>query len=73
MSEFDTVDAEYYFIQLLFCKNKDLLRKDYRDLYDATFKYYEKIYTEGREAHVDLRDINIKFIKKIRCQAPQKG
>lgn len=66
MSEMNTTDAEYYFIQLLFCKNRDLLRKDYRDIYDAMFIHYEKIYNEGQEANVDLQDINDKFMEKFR-------
>ncbi len=60
-----TTDAEYYFIQLLFCKNRDLFRKDYRELYDAMFIRYEKIYYEGRKARIDLQDINDKFIRKL--------
>lgn len=60
------LDAEYYFIQFLFCTNRDLLRKDSRDIYDAMFIHYEGICNEGIEAKVDIRDINEKFIQKFR-------
>ena len=62
----ETIDAEYYFIQLLFCMNRELLRKDYREIYDAMFTQYDKIYTEGRLAGVDLKDINDKFLAKFK-------
>jgi len=58
-------DAEYYFIQFLFCTNRDLLCKDYRDIYDVMFIRYEKIYNEGIEARLDLADINKKFVNKM--------
>jgi len=63
MSIFNTTDAEYYFIQLLFCKNRDLLRKDYRGIYDVMFQRYEKIYKEGKEKDIDIQLINEKFLK----------
>jgi hypothetical protein len=59
-------DAEFYFIQLLFTKNPDLLRREYRDLYDAMFTRYEKSYLIGKKMKVDLMDINIKFMKSLR-------
>ena len=59
-------DAEYYFIQFLFCKSPDLLRKDYRDIYDAMFKHYEKIYQEGRNSGIDLLTINNTFMAKFK-------
>ena len=58
-------DAEYYFIQFLFCQNRDLLRRDSRELYDAMFMRYEKVYEQGREAKVDLFDINKKFVNEL--------
>ena len=61
----EITDAEYYFIQLLFCSNRDLLRKDSRGIYDAMFIRYEKIYNEGQAAHIDLEDINKHFINKL--------
>lgn len=61
----NTTDAEYYFIQFLFCSNRDLLRKDSREIYDAMFTRYEKIYNLGQAAHIDLGDINKHFINKI--------
>ena len=61
-----TIDAEYYFIQLLFCTNRELLRKDYRGIYDVMFERYDKIYTEGRLVNVDLQDINDKFMAKFK-------
>ncbi len=65
-------DAEYYFIQFLFCTNRDLLRKDTRELYDAMFIRYKKIYDEGIKARVDIEDINKHFINKI-CQRKRKN
>ena len=59
-------DAEYYFIQFLFCKNRNLLRRINREIYDAMFTYYEKIYNEGQRAKVDIFDINEKFMRKFR-------
>lgn len=56
-----TRDAEYYFIQFCFCRNRDLLRADARMLYDAMFIRYLAIYTEGVNARVDVIDINKKF------------
>ena len=58
-------DAEYYFIQLLFCKNRDLLRHDSRELYDTLFLRYEKIYQEGIKQHIDISLINSKFITTL--------
>ena len=58
----ETVDAEYYFIQLLFCAGRDLMRKENRELYDVMFKRYETIYKQGKYAQVDLSDINKKFL-----------
>ena len=58
-------DAEYYFIQLLFCKNRDLLRQESRELYDALFLRYEKIYQEGIKQHIDISLINSKFIATL--------
>ncbi len=64
--KFETNDAEYYFIQLLFCKNRDLLRKDYRDIYDAMFTHYEKDYNAGIKANVDIQDINDRFMMRFK-------
>lgn len=57
-----TTDAEYYFIQLMFCKNPDLLRKDYREIYDVMFARYEQIYKDGIKNNIDVRDVNEKFM-----------
>lgn len=55
-------DAEYYFIQFLFCKNWELLTKKNRRLYDVMFDKYAEIYADGKEKHIDLMDINKKFL-----------
>jgi len=54
-------DAEYYFIQFLFCKNRDLLRKDNREFYDALFTRYLKVYNEGIKKHISIGDIDDVF------------
>ncbi len=58
-------DTEYYFIQFLFCKNRDLLRKDNRELYDALFERYEKVYNHGKKNNVDVQCINDVFIDRV--------
>ena len=55
-------NSERYFIQFLFCKNWELLKKENRKLYDAMFLRYKKIYNEGKERRVDLMEINKKFL-----------
>jgi len=54
--------AETYFIQLIFCKNPDLLRKDNRDIYDAMFARYKPIYDVNRESNIDITKINKHFL-----------
>jgi hypothetical protein len=58
-------DAEYYFIQLLFCRNRDLLRKENRELYDVMFDRYEKIYEDGKSQRMDIQIINDKFLNSL--------
>ena len=58
----ETIDSEFYFIQLLFCTGRDLLRKENRELYDVMFERYDIVYRQGRVASVDLKDINDKFL-----------
>ena len=55
-------NAEYYFIQFLFCKNWELLKKENRKLYDVMFSRYEEIYNNGKRNHIDLMEINKKFL-----------
>ena len=40
LTEDKTKTYEDYFIQFLFCKNRELLRKENRELYDALFNRY---------------------------------
>jgi len=58
----ETADAEFYFIQLLFCDSRELLRKENRKLYDVMLERYETIYKQGRFSQIDLGDINKKFL-----------
>jgi hypothetical protein len=58
-------EMELYFIQFLFCKNRDLLLAEFRPLYDELFKKYTAIYEDGRKNHMDLMDINKKFINTL--------
>jgi hypothetical protein len=58
----DNDDAEYYFIQFIFCKNIDLLRQENRNIYDLMLNKYIEIYLDGREKHIDLMDINKKYL-----------
>lgn len=55
-------EAEYYFIQFLYCKNNELLKKEYRPLYDAMFEKYEKLYKLAREKHQDISVVNQAFM-----------
>ena len=58
-------EAEFYFIQFVFMKNRDLLRKKYRQLYDALFDRYLKVYKRGRKYKVSLFDIEKKFLNEL--------
>ncbi len=58
----ETIDAEYYFIQLLFCTGRDLLRTENRQLYNVMLERYEIIYKQGKYAQQDVKDINDKFL-----------
>lgn len=53
---------ELYFIQFLFTKNRELLLKEARDLYDVLLEKYTEIYLDGRERNLDLMDIERKFL-----------
>ncbi len=59
-------DAEYYFLQLLFCTSRNTLKKMYRGLYDALFIEYLKIYKDGRRKKVSLGDIQDKFLNLVK-------
>ena len=58
-------EAEYYFIQYIFCENRDLLKREFRQLYDVLFDIYFKFYKLGRSSEVGLMDINKRFEKEI--------
>ena len=55
-------DIELYFIQFLFCKNRQLLLTEFRNLYDLLFNKYLIVYQDGRKNKIDLSDINKKFL-----------
>lgn len=55
-------EAEYYFIQLLFCENRDLLRVKYRELFDSLFKQYHSMYVAGKVNQHDVMEINKLFM-----------
>ena len=57
--------SELYFIQFLFMKNRELLAYDYKELYQALYDNYKKVYEEGKIAKVDLSEINKKFEGKL--------
>lgn len=57
--------AEMYFIKFLFCKNRDLLRREYRELYDALFDRYLNVYKLSKKQKMDLMDINKRFENEI--------
>ena len=58
-------EAETYFIQLVFMKNRDLLKKSYHELYDALFNRYLEVYKLGKKYKVSLRDIDKKFLNDL--------
>jgi len=58
-------NAENYFILLLFCRSRFLLGKECRSLYDALFEKYKKVYKEEKRKHIDLKNINDKFIEEL--------
>ncbi len=58
----DKQQVELYFIQYCFMKNRNLLLKKYRKLYDMLFKKYFNIYQDGIKNHIDLIDIENKFM-----------
>ena len=51
-------DSEYYFIQLIFSKNPELLKNESRDLYDAMYARYKEIFL------TTPRDWGIEFVDK---------
>ena len=59
-------EAETYFIQLTFMRNRDLLRKSYRQLYDALFDRYLKVYKLGRKSKINLFDIEKRFLNDLK-------
>jgi hypothetical protein len=70
-------DAEYYFIQFLFCTNREILMKKWRKFYDYLFRKYVGIYARGKAVGADLSLINETFtgnfkIKKVTPTEPSK-
>ncbi len=61
-------EAEGYFIQMLFTKNRNLLRRGCRKIYDALFDRYFEIYRLGKEVRVDLSAINERFFVELGIQ-----
>lgn len=66
-------DAEMYFIQFWFMKNRDLLTKDYRQLYYALFEKYLKIYKLGRKQKMDLFSIEERFENEVKILFAKNG
>lgn len=66
MNDNEKADAEYYFIQLLFCTSRGTLKRKFRGLYDALFIEYKKIYDDGRRKKVSLGDIQDKFLNLVK-------
>ncbi len=58
-------DIEAYFIQFIFIKNRELLKKEHRRLYDNLFKRYQENYTEGKKQLMDLGSIEQRFINTL--------
>uniref|UniRef100_A0A6H1ZKJ2 Uncharacterized protein n=1 Tax=viral metagenome TaxID=1070528 RepID=A0A6H1ZKJ2_9ZZZZ len=59
-------DIEIYFIQFCFMKNRELLLKQYRKIYDVLFEKYLMTYKEGKKKHQDLNSIEDKFLMEFR-------
>jgi hypothetical protein len=57
------IDLEMYFIGLLFCKNRDLLKKENRDLYDTLFERYKKV--AKKQHKFDLELLNAQFYDSL--------
>lgn len=59
-------EAEEYYIQFWFCENRQLLKKDMREIYDEGLKIYQDIYLEAKENGInDLFLIGEKFRKRL--------
>ena len=57
---------EDYFIQFYFCGNREVLRRENRELYDALFIRYKKTHKAAKEMGiVDLNLINKKFANDL--------
>lgn len=59
------LDVEGYFIQLLFCRSRDLLKRENRGLYDAFFARYCSIFQEIPKSETRLEIINNKFLLSL--------
>ena len=57
-------EIELYFIQFLFCTNRELLLREFRPLYDALLGDYQEIYRKGKSVNADLMQIDKEFLKK---------
>ena len=58
-------EAELYFIQFLFCENRQLLLSEFRKLYDELLKKWIIVYFDGRKKVIELSDIIRKFKSSI--------
>jgi len=59
-------EIELYFIQFCFMKNRELLLKQYRKIYDVLLKKYLETYKEGKKMRQDLTSIEKKFLIEFR-------
>ena len=55
-------DIEGYFIQLLFCKNRELLKQENRTIYDALYPKYREKFIDGQKQRMDVMTINNAFM-----------
>jgi len=57
---------EDYFIQFLFCRNRELLRKENRELYDALFNRYLMEWQAVPDSMDDaLKIVNENFVEDL--------
>lgn len=58
-------NIELYFVQFIFCKNREILLRKNRGLYDALLKKYTAVYKEGASRCLDLLEINHCFVHRL--------
>jgi hypothetical protein len=61
LKKMNNKEIELYHIQYWFMKNREMLTKNYRKLYDVIFEIYKKHYKEGRALNQDLMSIERAF------------